>query len=76
MSSTKEDEDREAFLPKSSEDTEFSEDGAREPNSAWKGCLRIFVEVLMAVVILGFLVRPSKSIVKPAATAVPACMSF
>jgi len=76
MNSTKQDEDQEAFLPKSSEDTEVSEDGTREPTSAWKGYLRIFLESLMAFVILGFLVRPSKTIDKTAATAVPACMFF
>ena len=80
MNPSKQEEDQEAFLPRTYEDADLSDDGsARNPRarSGWKAYLRVFVEVLMGVVILGFLFPPVKSMVKSSAaaeSAVPTCM--
>jgi hypothetical protein len=67
-------EDQQAFLPKTDEDFLFSDRGARKAISAWKSYMRLILEIMMAfvIVILFICTLSNRKTGKP--SPVPRCM--
>jgi hypothetical protein len=76
LTKREQDEDQQAFLPKTNGDVSLLEEGPRKPTSAFNSYLRLGLEIVMAFVIVVLFIRPfsDRKAVKP--SPVPSCMIF
>jgi hypothetical protein len=70
------DEDRQPFLPATGEDAPFPEEASRKSSLAWKGYLRLILEIVMVVTIITLFIRPSPGEKAAKSSPVPSCMFF